>query len=89
MMEELSIITLAISTFRRSMMEMLFVILNVISKLSMFIILLFPIYLLVFYSLSILFKLLKLKNINAVKVVSFIVAVVIILTNINFLTSID
>ncbi|OIS56040.1 hypothetical protein A4A32_01660 [Staphylococcus equorum] len=67
------------------MMEIVFVLLNILTKVSMFVILLLPVYILFFYLLKFIFKFVNLYNINSIKIIAFLISFVIILTNVNFL----
>lgn len=66
-------------------MEIIFVLLNIITKVSMFVILLLPVYILFFYSLKFLLKFLEFYNINIIKVIALTLSIFIILTNVKFL----
>ncbi|MBM0793196.1 hypothetical protein D0412_06250 [Staphylococcus epidermidis] len=66
-------------------MEFVFVILNTLTKISMFVILLLPLYILSFYMLKFIFNFFNFNNIKSIKIISFSLATVIILTNVNFL----
>ncbi|RJG28978.1 hypothetical protein D5R77_00320 [Staphylococcus haemolyticus] len=66
-------------------MEIIFVLLNIITKVSMFVILLLPVYILSFYSLKFLLKFLEFYNINTIKVIALTLSIFIILTNVKFL----
>lgn len=66
-------------------MEIIFVLLNVIAKVSMFVILLLPVYILSFYLLKFVLKFLEFYNINTIKVIALTLSIIIILTNVKFL----
>lgn len=66
-------------------MEIIFALLNIITKVSMFVILLLPVYVLSFYSLKFVLKFLEFYNINTIKVIAFSLSIIIILTNVKFL----
>ncbi|PTJ15924.1 hypothetical protein BU037_10355 [Staphylococcus simulans] len=66
-------------------MEIIFVLLNVIAKVSMFVILLLPVYILSFYLLKFVLKFLDFYNINTIKVIALSLSIIIILTNVKFL----
>lgn len=66
-------------------MEIIFVLLNVIAKVSMFVILLLPVYILLFYLLKFVLKFLEFYNINTIKVIALTLSIIIILTNVKFL----
>ncbi|PTJ29457.1 hypothetical protein BU035_00015 [Staphylococcus simulans] len=66
-------------------MEIIFVLLNVIAKVSMFVILLIPVYILSFYLLKFVLKFLEFYNINTIKVIALTLSIIIILTNVKFL----
>lgn len=65
-------------------MEIIFVLLNVIAKVSMFIILLLPVYILSFYLLKFVLKFLEFYNVNTIKVIALFLSIIIILTNVKF-----
>ncbi len=66
-------------------MEIIIVILNILTKVSMFVILLVPIYIIVFYSLKFIFVLFKFYNLNSIKITAFLVSVTVIFANVKFL----
>lgn len=66
-------------------MEIIFALLNIITKVSMFVILLLPVYVISFYSLKFVLKFLEFYNINTIKVIAFSLSIIIILTNVKFL----
>lgn len=66
-------------------MEIIFALLNIITKVSMFVILLLPVYVLSFYSLKFVLKFLEFYNINTIKVIALSLSIIIILTNVKFL----
>lgn len=66
-------------------MELIFVLLNIITKVSMFVILLLPVYILSFYLLKFVLKFLEFYNINTIKVIALSLSIIIILTNVKFL----
>ena len=65
-------------------MELIFVLLNIITKVSMFVILLLPVYIISFYLLKFVLKFLEFYNINTIKVIALSLSIIIILTNVNF-----
>ncbi|PJM59703.1 hypothetical protein DT246_00165 [Staphylococcus haemolyticus] len=66
-------------------MELIFVLLNIITKVSMFVILLLPVYIISFYLLKFVLKFLEFYNINTIKVIALSLSIIIILTNVKFL----
>lgn len=66
-------------------MELIFVLLNIITKVSMFVILLLPVYIISFYLLKFVLKFLGFYNINTIKVIALSLSIIIILTNVKFL----
>lgn len=66
-------------------MEIIIAILNILTKVSMFVILLVPIYIIAFYLLKFIFEIFKFYNIHSIKITSFLVSVIIIFTNVKFL----
>ncbi len=66
-------------------MELIFVLLNIITKVSMFVILLLPVYIISFYLLKFVLKFLEFYNINTIKIIALSLSIIIILTNVKFL----
>lgn len=66
-------------------MEIVFELLNTITKISMFVILLVPLYILFFYSLKFIFKFLNFYNIYSIKIIAFLISIIVVVTNVNFL----
>ncbi|OEK39477.1 hypothetical protein ASS90_12960 [Staphylococcus saprophyticus] len=66
-------------------MEIIIAILNILTKVSMFVILLLPIYIIAFYLLKFIFEIFKFYNIHLIKITSFLVSVIIIFSNVKFL----
>ena len=66
-------------------MELIFFLFNIITKVSMFVILLLPVYIISFYLLKFVLKFLEFYNINTIKVIALSLSIIIILTNVKFL----